>query len=208
MARKNSNRATKAEIIELARKLLRRKFDPKHNPSFKRLYIKVSSYDEEYGFWPVSIYAKGVKKSVGDMEFYQAGGFKKCSWPQDLGSSCDKANKLNGKNNVSESVILRQAKLHLSRNFDPVMYPDFAHLSVKVEPFDPEYGYWMASIHARFGKVKEFVGHMKFSKKGISMEMTHQKGVIRRLEEVKERSRVQLTYKPKVEPVRTSLCTH
>jgi hypothetical protein len=208
MARKNSNRATRDEILALARKRLEKTFNPRHNPTFKRLYVKVSPYDDEYGFWPVSIRAKGVKNPVGDMEFYQAGGFKKCSWSQDLDSSLDKANKLNGKNNVSESVILHQAKLHLSRNFDPVVYPDFAHLSVRVEPFDPEYGYWRASIYVRFGKVEEFVGHMNFSKKGISTEMTHQRGVIQRLGEVKERSRVQLTYKPKTEPVRTSFWPH
>ena len=208
MIRKNSNRATKAEIIELARKRLRRTFNPRRNPAFKRLYIKVSPYDEEYGFWPVSIHAKGVKKSVGDMEYYRAGGFKKCSWPQDLDSFLEKAKKLNGKDDVSKSVILRQAKLHLSRNFDPVVYPDFARLSVRVEPFDPEYGYWRASIYARFGKVKEFVGHMKFSKKGISTEMTHQKGMIRRLEEVKERSKSQTPAKPKSRDMRTSLLVH
>jgi hypothetical protein len=188
MSIKNSNRATKAEILALARKRLEKTFNPRRNPTFKRLYVKVSSYDEEYGFWPVSIHARGVKNSVGDMEFYQAGGFKKCSWSQDLDSSLDQSNKLNGKNDVSKSVILRQAKLHLSRNFNPVVYPDFVHLSVRVEPFDPEYRYWMASIYARFGNVKEFVGHMNFSKKGISTEMTHQKGVIRRLKEVRERS--------------------
>lgn len=207
--RKNSNRATKAEILALARKRLEKTFNPRRNPAFKRLYVKVSPYDEEFGFWSVGIHAKGVKNPVGDMEFYQAGGFKKCSWSQDLGSSLEQANKLNGKNDVSKSVILHQAKLHLRRNFDPVMYPDFAHLSVKVEPYnEEEYDYWRVSIYARFGNFQEFVGHMNFSVKGISMEMTHQKGVIRRLQEVKERSKSQTTAKPESSGMRTSLLAH
>jgi hypothetical protein len=82
MSRKNSNRATKTEILALARKRLEKTFNPRHNPAFKRLYVKVSPYDEEFGFWPVSIRARGVKNSVGDMEFHQAGEFKKCSYPE------------------------------------------------------------------------------------------------------------------------------
>lgn len=92
-----------------------------------------------------------------------------------------------GVDEVSKSTILKQAKLHLRRNFDATIYPDYAHLSVKVEPFDEEYGYWRVSMYARFGELKEFVGHMNFSKKGMNIYISHPNGTKRRLEEIKEK---------------------
>jgi hypothetical protein len=111
-----------------------------------------------------------------------------------------------GIDEVSKRTILRQAKLHLSRNFDPVQYPDFAHLSVKVEPFDPDYGYWRVSIYARFGKLKEFVGHMNFLKNGRNKYISHPNGTKSRLNEIKEKLKAESDRSDVLD--RTSLLAH
>jgi hypothetical protein len=90
-----------------------------------------------------------------------------------------------GVDQVSRLKIRHQAKLHLSRNFNSELCPDFTKLSVEVKQFDAENRFWEVEIHVRIGKVEDYVGQMKFSKKGLCLEMSHPKGVMRRIEEVR-----------------------
>jgi hypothetical protein len=104
MIRKKSSRATKVHVLEAARKILKKHFNPKRHLEFSTLVVEVSFYDEEYCFWPVRIRRRGYVASVGHMEFYADGKLKKCS-------SADEVKSI-----LETFASIRSAKKNIGRN--------------------------------------------------------------------------------------------
>jgi hypothetical protein len=79
MKRKKSDRATKGQILDAARNILKKHFSPRYCLGFALLHVTVSPFDPEFGYWPVTIHRNRYRRGVGKMEFFWASEIKLCS---------------------------------------------------------------------------------------------------------------------------------